>query len=90
MTALRTFAIALTSIILSAFALAATAVVSVMVAVASGEDVTVPGLVEVSAGSGSDLASASVGNGLLLWFVGVAVVVAVTGVLWFRRRGQGA
>lgn len=90
MTVLRTLAIALTSIILSALVLAATAIGSVVVAIAGDNDVVVPGLVEVSAGHGSELASVSGGDQLFVWFAVVAVVLAVSGIVWLRRRDQRA
>lgn len=90
MTVLRTLSIVLTSIILSALVLAATAIGGVVVAIASGDDVVVPGLVEVSAGHGSELASVSGGDELLVWFAVVAVVFAASGIVWLRRRGQRA
>ncbi|KTR52256.1 hypothetical protein [Curtobacterium oceanosedimentum] len=90
MTVLRTIAIALTSIILSAFLLVASTIASVVVATASGKDVVVPGLVEVTAGDGAELASVSAGDRFLVWFAVVATVFTVAGIVWLRRRGRRA
>lgn len=90
MTILRICTTVLASITCAALVLAVVAVVSVATAASTGTDVVVPGLVDVTAGHGADLASASLGGGVLVWFTALTIVFSGAGLLWLRRGRRRA
>ncbi|PZE80219.1 hypothetical protein [Curtobacterium sp. MCBD17_032] len=65
---------------------------SVALAVGTAADVHVPGLIDVTAGAGDDLASASFGSGVLLWFGGIAAGLTGAGLVrpWLARRSTAS
>lgn len=90
MIALRVGMTVLASIIGAALVLAAVAAAGMAVAVGTSRDVRIPGLLEVTAGTGSDLASATVGSGVLVWFAAATVVLVGIGLLRLRIRRRDA
>jgi hypothetical protein len=86
MTALRVALTVLASILGAAIVLAVVAAASIATAMTSGHDVHVPGLLDIAVGSGRDLASASTGGGLLVWFAVVTVAFVGIGLVRLRAR----
>ena len=86
MTTLRIAMTVLASIIGAALVLAAVAAASLATAMATGHDVHVPGLLDIAVGSGRDLASASVGSGVFVWFAAVTVAFVGIGLVRLRTR----
>jgi hypothetical protein len=90
MTALRIATTVLASIIGAGLVLVAVTAGSIATAMATGHDVHVPGLLDITAGSGRDLASASAGGGVLVWFVAITVTFVGIGLVRLRTRRRDA
>ena len=90
MTALRIATTVLASIIGAGLVLVAVAAGSIATAMATGHDVHVPGLLDITAGSDRDLASASTGDGVLVWFVAITVAFVGIGLVRLRARHRDA
>jgi hypothetical protein len=88
MTPLRISITTLAAALGAALVIALLAAGSVALAVGTATDVRVPGLIHVTAGTGNDLASASFGNGVLLWFAGIAALLTAAGLArpWLVHR----
>ena len=88
MNPLRISITALAAVLGAALVIALLAAGSVVLAVGTARDVRVPGLIQVTAGAGDDLASASFGSGVLLWFAGIAALLTAAGLArpWLVRR----
>jgi len=66
----------------------AAAMCAVMVAVATGTSLTVPGLISADAGKASELATVQLEPGAPAWFVGLTVVVTGVFLLWQYRADR--
>lgn len=85
MTALKTVLAVGHAAISAAVLILLSAMVVTMLAVSTGGFVTVPGLLEATAGSGADLATTQLDPGAPIWFVGTTLVLA-TAILLRQRR----
>lgn len=80
MTALKILLAVATGVLAALVLIMTTALVATMLAVSNGGSVTVPGMISAIAGSGADIATVQLAPAAPLWFLGIAVVVAVVGL----------
>jgi hypothetical protein len=86
MTACRVALIVLASMLGAAIVLVVVAAASMAIAAGTGRNIRVPGLLEVTAGRGSDLASATVGSSVLVWYAALTVILVGLELLHLRTR----
>ncbi len=85
MTVLRTVLAVVGAAISAAVIILLSAMVATMLAVSTGAFVTVPGMVEATAGSGADLATTQLRSGAPIWLIGITIVLA-TAILLLQHR----
>lgn len=85
MTALKTVLAVVGAAISAALIILLSAMMATMLAVSTGGSVTVPGMVEATAGAGADLATTQLHPGAPIWLIGITLILA-TAILLLQRR----